>query len=80
VIVARAVAPLDRLLPMALPLLAPGGTLIALKGGDADAEVARATTILRKWATERVEVGTVSYRAAQATAVTITLAVEEVRA
>jgi 16S rRNA (guanine527-N7)-methyltransferase len=40
VVVARAVAPLTRLLPLALPLLRPGGRLLALKGDTAAAEIA----------------------------------------
>lgn len=38
-VVARAVAPLDRLVRWTLPLLAPGGRLLALKGSSATAEV-----------------------------------------
>ncbi len=40
VVVARAVAPLDRLAGWCLPLLRPGGRLLALKGERAAAEVA----------------------------------------
>jgi 16S rRNA (guanine527-N7)-methyltransferase len=43
---ARAVAPLDRLAAWALPLLAPGGRLLALKGAGAAAEVTAARTQL----------------------------------
>ena len=39
VVVARAVAPLDRLARWAGPLLTPGGELLALKGESAEAEV-----------------------------------------
>ena len=39
VVVARAVAPLDRLAGWALPLLHPGGRLLALKGERADSEL-----------------------------------------
>lgn len=42
-ITCRAVAKLDRLWPWAAPLLRPGGTLAALKGGDLDAERAQFT-------------------------------------
>ncbi len=41
-VVARAVAPLDRLVGWALPLLRPGGRLIALKGEGAADELASA--------------------------------------
>lgn len=40
-VTARAVAPLGDLARLCLPLLAPGGSLIALKGAGASAEVAR---------------------------------------
>ncbi|HWH28117.1 MAG TPA: 16S rRNA (guanine(527)-N(7))-methyltransferase RsmG [Mycobacteriales bacterium] len=42
VVVARAVAPLARLAGWALPLLRPGGRLLAMKGRTADAELAEA--------------------------------------
>jgi len=41
-VVARAVAPLERLAGWAVPLIAPGGVLLALKGETADAELAAA--------------------------------------
>jgi 16S rRNA (guanine527-N7)-methyltransferase len=46
-VVARAVAPLDRLAGWALPLLHPGGRLLALKGERADSELASAGAALR---------------------------------
>ena len=46
VVVARAVAPLDRLAGWALPLLRPGGRLLALKGDRADDELAVAGPML----------------------------------
>jgi 16S rRNA (guanine527-N7)-methyltransferase len=48
VVVARAVAPLDRLVSMALPLLRPGGVLLALKGELANAELHDAQPLLRR--------------------------------
>jgi 16S rRNA (guanine527-N7)-methyltransferase len=42
VVTARAVAPLDRLVPIALPLARVGGTLLAMKGSSATAELAAA--------------------------------------
>jgi 16S rRNA (guanine527-N7)-methyltransferase len=42
VVVARAVAPLDRLVSLCNPLRAPGGVILALKGGSAADEVASA--------------------------------------
>src|SRR4051794_31424731 len=47
VVLARAVAPLARLLELSLPLLRPAGTLLALKGRSAHAEVEDAKLILR---------------------------------
>ncbi len=38
-VVARAVAPLDRLVRWCLPLLVPGGRLLAMKGDNAQAEI-----------------------------------------
>jgi 16S rRNA (guanine527-N7)-methyltransferase len=46
-VVARAVAPLDRLAGWSLPLLRPGGRLLALKGDRADGELASSGAALR---------------------------------
>jgi len=48
VVTARAVAPLDRLAGWALPLLHPGGRLLALKGERADAELVAAAAALHE--------------------------------
>jgi 16S rRNA (guanine527-N7)-methyltransferase len=48
VVTARAVAPLARLAGWALPLLRPGGVLVALKGASADSEVARDAAAVRR--------------------------------
>ena len=47
VVTARAVAPLERLARWCLPLVAPHGELIAMKGASAEAEVAAAAAALR---------------------------------
>ena len=47
-VTARAVAPLDRLAGWCLPLLASGGTLVALKGINAEAELVQAGPALRR--------------------------------
>ncbi len=48
VVTARAVAPLGRLARWCLPLVAPGGELVAMKGSSAPAEVVEAGPELRK--------------------------------
>ena len=48
VVTARAVAPLARLAGWALPLLRPGGTLLAVKGSTAPAEVERDAAQVRR--------------------------------
>jgi 16S rRNA (guanine527-N7)-methyltransferase len=47
VVTARAVAPLDRLAGWSLPLLHPGGRLLALKGERADGELASSGAALK---------------------------------
>jgi 16S rRNA (guanine527-N7)-methyltransferase len=49
VVTARAVAPLPRLLGWTVPLLRPGGRLLALKGENAAAEVAEAADAIAQW-------------------------------
>lgn len=49
VVVARAVAPLERLVGWALPLLRPGGLLLAQKGAAAATELAAAAQVLDHW-------------------------------
>ncbi len=60
VVAARAVAPLPRLLDWCLPLIAPGGELLALKGNSAAGEIDQARSILAK---RRLEADIVSVRA-----------------
>ncbi len=47
-VTARAVAPLERLLPWLAPFLAPGGVAVALKGAGAREEMAAARPVARK--------------------------------
>ncbi|MDQ1704094.1 MAG: rRNA (guanine527-N7)-methyltransferase [Frankiaceae bacterium] len=49
VVIARAVAPLERLLPITMPILRPDGRLLALKGRSAPAEIATAGQMLHLW-------------------------------
>lgn len=55
-VVARAVAPLDRLVGWCFPLLSAGGTLLALKGASATEEVGRCGGALRRLGARRIEV------------------------
>jgi 16S rRNA (guanine527-N7)-methyltransferase len=56
IVVARAVAPLDRLARWALPLLRPGGELLALKGERAAMELSEAEPVLREFGVRKAEV------------------------
>ncbi|MFM9134487.1 MAG: 16S rRNA (guanine(527)-N(7))-methyltransferase RsmG [bacterium] len=56
VVTARAVAPLDRLASWAVPLVAPGGELLALKGRTALDEVEAARATLERLGVREVEV------------------------
>lgn len=56
VVTARAVAPLARLAGWALPLLRPGGLLVAMKGQTASDEVARDAAAVRSLGGHAVEV------------------------
>ncbi len=49
-VTARAVAPLGRLVPWALPLCRPGGELVAIKGAGAADELAGAEPLLKAFA------------------------------
>jgi 16S rRNA (guanine527-N7)-methyltransferase len=49
VVTARALAPLPRLLSWALPLVAPGGALLAMKGSSAADEIRQASAELTRW-------------------------------
>ncbi|HEX6402663.1 MAG TPA: 16S rRNA (guanine(527)-N(7))-methyltransferase RsmG [Pseudonocardiaceae bacterium] len=56
VVTARAVAPLGRLAGWALPLVAPGGRLLAVKGASAEQEVARDIEAVRAAGGAAVEI------------------------
>ena len=47
-VTARAVAPLERLLPWLVPFLAPGGVAAAYKGGGVAEEIAAARPVIRR--------------------------------
>jgi 16S rRNA (guanine527-N7)-methyltransferase len=48
VVTSRAVAPLERLLGWSMPLVAPGGALVAMKGSSVHEEIAAAAPTLRR--------------------------------
>lgn len=56
VVTARAVAPLGRLAQWALPLVSPGGRLLAVKGANAEKEVARDIGVVRAAGGAAVEI------------------------
>jgi len=56
VVTARAVAALDKLLKMCLPLLKPGGALIALKGSKAAEEIANSKKLEKKLSISSFEI------------------------
>jgi 16S rRNA (guanine527-N7)-methyltransferase len=56
VVTARAVAPLDRLAALALGLVRPGGTVLAIKGATALQEVAAARRALGRLGVRSVDV------------------------
>lgn len=56
VVTARAVAPLGRLAALAVPLLGPGGIVLAIKGAKAAQEVAAARDALARLGVRQVEV------------------------
>lgn len=56
VVTARAVAPLERLLPMCMPFLRPGGVLLALKGEQAQVEVDAVLRQASKWRVSSMDV------------------------
>jgi 16S rRNA (guanine527-N7)-methyltransferase len=61
VVTARAVAPLDRLLGWGLPLLRPGGELLAMKGERAAAELEAAAPVLRSFGVRTAELRQVGH-------------------
>jgi 16S rRNA (guanine527-N7)-methyltransferase len=61
VVVARAVAPLARLLPMVWDVVTPGGSVVALKGQRAAAEVDAAAAVLARLGAPDADVREVGY-------------------
>ena len=73
VAIARAVAPLERLLALAERLLLPHGVLLAIKGRTADAEVSAAAAAIGRRSTREAEILTVGDGVVGATVVRVTL-------
>lgn len=61
VVVSRAVAPMERLVPWSLGLLRSGGVMLALKGDRAEEELAAARDQLRGWGASAGSVQTVEF-------------------
>ena len=57
VVTARAVAPLNKLLTWALPLVAPGGQILAMKGSSAPTEIEEASGVLKNRTAEIILCG-----------------------
>ena len=72
-VVARAVAPLERLIPLALPLLRKNGRLIALKGSAAQEELDAAKSTLAPWPRAQSAIVRAAVGCGTATAVIISL-------
>jgi 16S rRNA (guanine527-N7)-methyltransferase len=56
VVTSRAVAPLGRLLDWSMPLVAPTGALVAMKGSSVADEIEAASDALRRWGCSEPEV------------------------
>lgn len=56
VVTSRAVAPLDRLLQWSMPLVAPSGALVAMKGSSVTEEIEAARKVLAEWRCAEPEV------------------------
>lgn len=80
VVTARAVAPLDRLGAWALPLLSPGGRLLAMKGAAAQDEVTASAAELRRRGAAAVDVVHLPAVAQGATTVVVVTKEEATRA
>ena len=52
VVTSRALAPLPRLLAWSLPLVAPGGVMLAMKGSSAAEEIEQSGADLARWRAE----------------------------
>lgn len=72
VVTARAVAPLDRLVEWTVPLVKPGGRLLALKGRRAAEEVRAAHASLRNFEVRNIAIETVApFESAEPTTIVV---------
>lgn len=74
VVTSRAVAPLGRLLEWSMPLVAPRGALVAMKGSSAAEEIASAARMLERLGAATPEVLTLGEAPSTATVVRVTWA------
>jgi len=74
VVTSRAVAPLDRLLAWSMPLVAPTGALVAMKGSSAADEIAGAGAALRRLGCATPEIRSVGANVADSPSTAIRVA------
>jgi len=74
VVTSRAVAPLDRLLAWSMPLVAPSGALVAMKGSTAADEIVAADTVLRRLGCATPEIHSVGANVADSPSTAIRVA------
>jgi 16S rRNA (guanine527-N7)-methyltransferase len=74
VVTSRAVAPLDRLLGWSMPLVAPTGALVAMKGSSVTEEIETARAALTTWGCAEPEVHVLGAGVVEATTVALRVA------
>ena len=74
VVTSRAVAPLGRLLDWSMPLVAPQGALVAMKGSSVAEEVEAARTELERWGCAEPEIRVLGEGGAPSTTVALRVA------
>ncbi|MGH3307802.1 MAG: 16S rRNA (guanine(527)-N(7))-methyltransferase RsmG [Nocardioides sp.] len=74
VVTSRAVAPLDRLLAWSMPLVAPTGALVAMKGTSAAGEIVAAETVLQRFGCATPEILSVGANVADSPSTAIRVA------
>jgi 16S rRNA (guanine527-N7)-methyltransferase len=74
VVTSRALAPLDRLLGWSMPLVAPTGALVAMKGSSVDEEIAAARADLARWGCGEPEVHVLGVGRTESTTVALRVA------